>query len=113
MIADGREQAEHFEMCPPPAWAETWHLWTVLMPRRSISGKRVFGQVWRRRSGGRWEYRKSVEISPSRDRINCIRQLNERQEITHRSPGHHAAQDRQAATDCGGLRAGHNGACGL
>lgn len=61
MVADGGERLEHFEMSPRPAWAETWHLWTVLMPRRSISGKLVFGQVWRRRTGTRWEYKKFVE----------------------------------------------------
>ena len=61
MIADRRDQVEHFEMSQPPAWAETWHLWTVLMPRRSISGKLLFGQVWRRRNRRRWQYKKFVE----------------------------------------------------
>ena len=61
MIADGGEQLQPFETSPPPAWAETWHLWTVLMPRRSISGKLVFGQVLRRRIGERWEYKKFLE----------------------------------------------------
>jgi hypothetical protein len=72
MIANGREQAEHFEMSSPPAWAETWHLWTVLMPRRSISGKLVFGQVWRRRTGRKWEYKKFLKYQskPRFDRLD-------------------------------------------
>jgi len=24
-----------------PAWADAWHLWTVIIPRRSISGRLV------------------------------------------------------------------------
>ena len=38
-----------------------WHLWTVIIPRRSISGKLVSGQVWRRRHGAKWAYKKFVE----------------------------------------------------
>jgi hypothetical protein len=44
-----------------PAWAEVWHLWTVFIPRRSITGRLVFGQVWRRHDGRRWIYKKFVE----------------------------------------------------
>jgi hypothetical protein len=40
-----------------------WHLWTVIIPRRSISGKLVFGQVWRRRHGAKWVYKKFVEYA--------------------------------------------------
>ena len=40
-----------------------WHLWTVIIPRRSISGKLVSGQVWRRRHGGKWAYKKFVEYA--------------------------------------------------
>jgi hypothetical protein len=45
--------------------AETsdWHLWTVIIPRRSISGKLVSGQVWRRRHGAKWAYKKFVEYA--------------------------------------------------
>ena len=45
-----------------PAWAEVWHLWTVFIPRRSITGRLVFGQVWRRHDGRRWIYKKFVEL---------------------------------------------------
>jgi hypothetical protein len=40
-----------------------WHLWTVIVPRRSISGKLVSGQVWRRRQGPKWVYKKFVEYA--------------------------------------------------
>ena len=48
-------------MSAKPTWAEVWHLWTVFIPRRSITGRLVFGQVWRRRDGRRWIYKKFVE----------------------------------------------------
>lgn len=53
-----------------PAWTEVWHLWRVIVPRRSISGKLVWGQVWRRWDGRRWSYKKVnryVEGEPSVD----------------------------------------------
>jgi len=40
------------------AWAEVWHLWTVIVPRRSITGRLVQGKVWRRYDGRRWIYKK-------------------------------------------------------
>ena len=40
---------------------ECWHLWTVILPRRSITGRLVRGRVWRRRDGRRWQYKKFVE----------------------------------------------------
>jgi hypothetical protein len=45
-------------LSPPPTWAEAWHLWTVLVPRRSITGRLVFGKVWRRHDGRHWIYKK-------------------------------------------------------
>jgi hypothetical protein len=44
-----------------PAGAEFWHLWTVTIPRRSITGGFVRGRVWRRHDGLRWEYRAITE----------------------------------------------------
>ena len=44
-----------------PAWAEVWHLWTVVIPRRSITDQLVFGKVWRRHDGRRWIYKKFIE----------------------------------------------------
>jgi hypothetical protein len=41
-----------------PSWSKVWHLWTVFIPRRSITGKLVLGLVWRRHNGRRWIYKK-------------------------------------------------------
>jgi hypothetical protein len=38
-----------------------WHLWTVTIPRRSITGRLLWGTVWRRRDSGRWIYKQYVE----------------------------------------------------
>jgi hypothetical protein len=51
-----------------PARIDAWHLWTVIIPRRSISGRLVWGTVWRRSSGRRWAYKKFVEYSDNGDR---------------------------------------------
>jgi hypothetical protein len=39
-----------------PAGAEFWHIWTVYVPRRSITGNLVWGRVWRRHDRDRWLY---------------------------------------------------------
>jgi hypothetical protein len=49
-----------------PAGAEFWHLWTVRVPRRSITGKLVWGRVWRRHDGRRWLYKCFVEFDDRR-----------------------------------------------
>jgi len=41
-----------------PAMTRSWHLWTVIIPRRTIAGRLVRGQVWRRHDGSRWLYKK-------------------------------------------------------
>ena len=46
---------------PKAAWAGVWHLWTVILPRRSITGRLVFGKVWRRHDGRRWIYKKFIQ----------------------------------------------------
>jgi hypothetical protein len=46
-----------------PQWAVAWHLWTVLIPRRTITGRLVRGKVWRRHNGRRWIYKKFVEFT--------------------------------------------------
>jgi hypothetical protein len=51
-----------------PAWAEVWHLWTVIIPRRSIAGRLVYGRVWRRHDGRRWIYKKLVGYDQDRAR---------------------------------------------
>jgi hypothetical protein len=61
MIIDNQDYVE-----PPleskAAWTEVWHLWTVIFPRRSITGRLVLGRVWRRRDGRHWIYKKFVEF---------------------------------------------------
>jgi hypothetical protein len=41
-----------------PAMTRSWHLWTVIIPRRTITGRLVRGQVWRRHDGSHWLYKK-------------------------------------------------------
>jgi hypothetical protein len=40
---------------------EAWHLWTVIIPRVSITGRLLWGAILRRRDNGRWIYKKRVE----------------------------------------------------
>jgi hypothetical protein len=40
---------------------EDWHVWPVTIPRRSITGRLVWGTVLRRRNGRRWIYKKYFE----------------------------------------------------
>jgi hypothetical protein len=44
-------------------WTDAWHLWKVIFPRRSITGRLVWGTVWRRWNGRRWSYKKFIEYS--------------------------------------------------
>jgi hypothetical protein len=46
---------------PSGIYAEVWHVWTVAIPRRSITGRLVWGTVLRRRDDGRWIYKKYSE----------------------------------------------------
>jgi hypothetical protein len=48
---------------PKKAWEEVWHLWMVIVPRRSITGRLVHGLVWRRHNGRHWTYKKFVEYN--------------------------------------------------
>jgi hypothetical protein len=41
-----------------PAWTRIWHLWSVAVPRRSITGRLVHGRVLRRYDGRKWIYKK-------------------------------------------------------
>jgi len=59
MVFDRTHQTQN----PRSSWAEIWHLWTVLMPRRSINGQLVVGKVWRRHDGRQWIYKKFTEYS--------------------------------------------------
>jgi hypothetical protein len=67
MIANSRNIHPAVGSDPRQARADTWHLWTVVIPRRSIAGRLVWGMVWRRNRGGRWIYKKFVEYSDDGD----------------------------------------------
>ena len=41
-----------------PAWTRMWHVWWVAVPRRSITGRLVRGEVMRRHNGRTWIYKK-------------------------------------------------------
>jgi hypothetical protein len=49
-----------------PATTTAWHLCTVIIPRRTITGRLVRGRVWRRHDGRRWLYKKFIaqELAP-------------------------------------------------
>jgi hypothetical protein len=54
-----------FMVSSKPASLNTWHLWTVIIPRRSITGRLVRGQVWRRHDGRHWIYKRFLGIPAS------------------------------------------------
>jgi hypothetical protein len=66
-IAENPERVRMMGLSPKPAWAEVWHLWRVLFPRRSITGRLLTGQVWRRHDGRRWIYKKFIEYASDHD----------------------------------------------
>jgi hypothetical protein len=39
-------------------WSEVWHIVNIVFPRRSITGRLLWGTVWRRRHRGHWIYKK-------------------------------------------------------
>ena len=67
MIADSRNVESSINSQPRPAWANSWHLWKVIIPRRSITGRLVWGRVWRRQGGRGWTYKKFTECSEDKD----------------------------------------------
>jgi hypothetical protein len=63
MNADLANTQKLHNLSSQPGWAEAWHLWKVFIPRRSITGRLVYGRVWRRHDGRHWIYKKFVEYS--------------------------------------------------
>jgi hypothetical protein len=61
MTAKFRSYAKLIGLRPRPAWAEEWHLWKVVLPRRTITGRLVYGKVWRRHDGRHWIYKQFIE----------------------------------------------------
>jgi hypothetical protein len=62
MIADkrGAVQISASEQKPTRSFTgdEDWHIRPVTIPRRSITGRLVWGLVMRRRDGRKWIYKK-------------------------------------------------------
>jgi len=61
MKANGLDRTLSGGAAPPQTWKHAWHLWRVWLPRRSITGRLVWGIVWRRAQGRRWVYKKFIE----------------------------------------------------
>ena len=60
-LAERSKRSQLLGLNPKPAWAEAWHLWRVILPKRSITGRLVMGRVWRRHDGRHWIYKKFIE----------------------------------------------------
>ncbi len=43
-----------------PPLTRAWHVRTVIIPRRTITGRLVRGQVWRRHDDRHWLYKKFI-----------------------------------------------------
>jgi len=54
-----------------------WHLWTVTIPRQSITGRLLWGTVWRRRDR-RWIYKKVIETANWLSRRAAINRITTR-----------------------------------
>jgi hypothetical protein len=67
MVTNDRTSLQMLSLTAKPAWAEVWHLWTVVIPRRSITGRLLVGRVWRRHDGRRWIYKRFTEYARDRD----------------------------------------------
>lgn len=62
MFAESQNHLRLLKLKPGADGAAVWHPWAVLIPRRSITGRLVRGQVWRRHDGRRWIYKKFVPL---------------------------------------------------
>ena len=58
-----------------PPYEEVWHLWTVIIPRRSITGRLLCGKVLRRRDDGRWIYKNYIEAVDPNEFRRSVRAL--------------------------------------
>ena len=63
MTAKDNNNLEVLNGTAQPTWAQVWHLWIVIIPRRSITGRLVVGRVWRRHDGRHWIYKRFVEYT--------------------------------------------------
>jgi hypothetical protein len=58
LTAQGAPIGTRVESKGMPAWTRIWHVWWVAVPRRSVTGRLVRGQVMRRHDGRSWIYKK-------------------------------------------------------
>jgi hypothetical protein len=65
-MTTANEHPTSWEVSSKPSGAEFWHLWKVIIPRRSIVGHLVCGRVWRRHDGRHWQYKKFVDANKHR-----------------------------------------------
>jgi hypothetical protein len=56
-------------------YVEAWHLWTVIIPRRSITGRLLWGTVLRRRNNSRWIYKKYAKSVGIKEYLASARAL--------------------------------------
>jgi len=61
MSVNGHTAHQMLGLRAKAAWAQTWHVWSLIVPRRSITGQFVFGTVWRRHDGRHWIYKASSD----------------------------------------------------
>jgi hypothetical protein len=59
-----QNRASPQKLSSKPAWAYVWHVWKVIIPRRSITGRLVYGRVLRRHNGRRWIYKTLARYDP-------------------------------------------------
>ena len=52
-----RDADDDLDDSPRPWWASVWHVWRIIVPRRAIDGRLVWGTVWCRHDGRRWIYK--------------------------------------------------------
>jgi hypothetical protein len=64
-MSNGYDLLQILSPSPQRAWANVWHLWTVMIPRRSITGRLLWGRVWRRHDGRHWIYKKFIQCENS------------------------------------------------
>lgn len=64
---DVAESCELQKIRSKPAWVYVWHVWKVIIPRRSITGELVYGQVLRRHNGRRWIYKALANMTRRTD----------------------------------------------
>ena len=70
-----------------PPYSEVWHLWTIILPRRSITGRLLWGTVLRRRDDGRWIYKKYIEgVDPTEYRRSVHKLIVESRKTASISP---------------------------